>query len=94
MPLILPPPDDPGAVLGVDAIAVRRWSLVPGSTGAEIARTTDEVLLYVISGTGTATVGEQGFALGAESVLWLDPGDVCVMEAGEQGLEVLEARAP
>ena len=80
--------------VGTPAMVARRWSLAPGACGPEVEHGETEEILYVIEGSGAALVGDQRHALGKESMLWLSPGDRFQLEAGEQGLEVLQAYAP
>jgi quercetin dioxygenase-like cupin family protein len=80
--------------IGTPAIVARRWSLAPHARGPEMTRGEAEHMLYVIHGSGVAHVGGERLPLEPESVLWLEPGDRCQVEAGEHGLEILQGCAP
>lgn len=85
---------DRGAI-GQPAMVARRWSLKPGARGPERrVHGQAEHLLYVISGRGTAVVGDERLPLAPESMLWLEAGDRYRLEAGDEGLEVLQGYAP
>ena len=63
----------------------RRIALAPGDR-VEL-EAAGETLVYVISGTGTAG----GDPIARESVVFLEPGESCALEAGPDGLELLQA---
>ena len=108
MPTILEPKDLPAtqknganvtalanpATLGTNALEVQRITLKPGSKTDTFGAADVERFVYVIRGTGQAHIGEQKFALEAESVLWLEIEDAFSLEAGVDELEVLLCRAP
>ena len=77
--------------LGLDA---RRLALAPRERGALLEAPAGEAFLYVIAGSGRVHAAAQSAALAAESVVWLEPGDACALDAGDEGLELLLARAP
>jgi quercetin dioxygenase-like cupin family protein len=81
-------------IIGSPALAARHWSLEPNVSGPQIEHGDYDEMLYVISGSGDAWVGNQRFSLTAESLLWLEPGDSYQLEAGPEGLEVLQGIAP
>jgi quercetin dioxygenase-like cupin family protein len=80
--------------IGEPAMVARRLSLKPNAHGPELVHGQAEGLLYVISGSGAAHVGGERFPLAPETVLWLEPGDQYQLEAGEDGLEILQGYAP
>ena len=82
------------AMLGTNALQVARILLQPGVESASYRPGDAERFVYVIRGKGQAYVGEQAFPLNAESVLWLEKGDIFFLEAGLDGLEVLLCHAP
>jgi len=79
---------------GTSAMVARRWTLQPGAIGPERVHGDVDQLLYVISGDGKAVVNGQAFALGPESILWLEPGETYHFEGGPNGLEILQGYAP
>jgi len=81
-------------VLGEAVMVTRRWSLMPHSRGPETKRGDYEEMLYVISGSGSAQVGEMRHTLQPECMLWLERGDTYFLDAGPEGLEVLQYCAP
>ncbi len=109
MPIIIPPKDmkieDHGGgwitttladeqAIGASAIVARRWSFTPGGkTGVQVHGKAEQ-LLYVISGGGVASVNSEALPLEPESMLWLEPGDEYHLEAGPDGLEMLQGFAP
>ena len=83
----------PSQVRGL-RMAARRWDLVGGARSP--VRQGDrgaERFLYVIRGEGRALIGGDRLELGRESVVWLEQHDDYSLEAGPDGLEVLEARS-
>jgi quercetin dioxygenase-like cupin family protein len=83
-----------GKTIGAPAMVARRWSLEPQARSPEIRHGENEEFLYVIAGSGWAQVGSARFDLEPESMLWLEPGDRYLLEAGAEGLEVLQSYAP
>lgn len=81
-------------VLGEAVMVTRRWSLKSNARGPETKHGDYEEMLFVISGGGTAHVGEALYTLERESMLWLEQGDAYYLEAGPDGLEVLQYCAP
>jgi quercetin dioxygenase-like cupin family protein len=77
-----------------EALGARRWSIASGVIGPETVHGDFDEMLYVISGSGEAIVGEARFRLEPESVLWLETGDRYHLEAGSEGLEILQGYAP
>ena len=74
------------------AMVARRWVFEPGAHGPEEQWTGDaERFLYVIAGSGRLKAGNRHSDLGPESVVWLEPGDRFRLQAGDDGLEVLDA---
>ena len=73
-------------------MVARRWRLAGGarSPGCQIDREAER-FLYVIGGEGAVVIGGERLPLDRESVVWLEPGDAYSLEAGPDGLEVLEA---
>lgn len=110
MPIIVKPDDMPtkrsgdgwqeialtgGDVTSDSAMVARRWSLQPNARGPRVSHSHDtEEFLYVIMGSGVALVGSERLPLEHETVLWLEPGDSYQLEAGEDGLEILQGYAP
>lgn len=82
------------AMLGADALHIERIALDPGAHTPPAQAPDAEHFLYVIRGAGSAHVGSKSFPLEPESILWLEAGDTCSLEAGADGLEVLSCRAP
>jgi mannose-6-phosphate isomerase-like protein (cupin superfamily) len=82
------------AMLGVDALDVKRVALDAGKRSEPASAVEAERFLYVIEGSGQVQVGEEGFPLAPESMLWIESGDTFTLEAGAEGLEVLLCRAP
>lgn len=83
-----------GDSIGAEAIISRRWSLAPESRGPNTTHGNIEQLMYVISGSGVAVVGDDRLPLEPESMLWLEPGDEYYFEAGPLGLEILQGYPP
>jgi redox-sensitive bicupin YhaK (pirin superfamily) len=69
---------------GTIPLAARRLALDPGER-LDLAAA-GETLVYVIAGAGTAA----GEPLARESVVFLEPGESCAIEAGPDGLELLQ----
>jgi quercetin dioxygenase-like cupin family protein len=82
------------ATLGSGALQVERVTLESGTRTSASGTPAGENFVYVIRGSGRARVGAQVFELQPESVLWLEAGDRCSLEAGAEALEVLLCRAP
>lgn len=75
-------------------MVVRRWSFKPGSHTHEIQHGDREEMLYVISGSGIARLGNQELSLEPETLIWLEPGDRYIIQAGAEDLEILQGYAP
>lgn len=75
-------------------MGARRWVLKPGAHGPEVEHRDAEAMLYVVRGSGAAVVAGTVLPLAAETVVWLERGDRFILEAGPQGLEVLQGYAP
>jgi quercetin dioxygenase-like cupin family protein len=82
---------DPGAE--AEGFALARWDLGPNETTQPLAHEHGEAFLYVAEGSGRIVLKEGDAELGAETVVWLDPGDEYRLEAGEDGLAVVVASA-
>lgn len=80
--------------ISAPAMVARRWSLEPRAIGPQMTQGDAEELLYVIRGSGIALVEGERLPLEPETVLWLEPGDRYQIEAGENGLEILQGYAP
>jgi redox-sensitive bicupin YhaK (pirin superfamily) len=83
------------AIVGENvAMEATRVELAAGALSPVFDVGDDEMMIYVASGSGSATVAGQNFPLADESVLWLDPGDGAVtLTGGPTGLTVLVARS-
>lgn len=83
---------DPG-VFGVPVpMRMRRVAVEPGVTATlEVAG--EEVMAYVLTGSGSVAAGGEQHALAPESMAWVDPGSI-QLTAGDDGLVVLVAEAP
>ena len=79
---------------GTVALRARRLTLEPGDTERRLEAPPGEAFLYVIAGAGRVRAAGESAALAAESVVWLEPGDDCVLEPGAGGLDLLLAAAP
>jgi quercetin dioxygenase-like cupin family protein len=79
---------------GTLALGARRLALEPRETAARVEAPAGESFLYVIGGSGRVQAAGESAALAAESVVWLEPGDTCELEAGDDGLRLLLAHAP
>lgn len=75
-------------------MVVRHWSFKPGSRSQEIQHRDHDEMLYVIAGSGMARVGSQELSLEPETLVWLEPGDRYFLQAGVEGLEILQGFAP
>jgi quercetin dioxygenase-like cupin family protein len=75
-------------------MAARRWSFKPGSRTHEIQHGDHDEMLYVIAGSGMTRVGSQELSLEPETLIWLEPGDRYLIQAGAEGLEILQGAAP
>lgn len=82
------------AMLGTDALQVQHILLETDAKSESFDADNAERFTYVVRGKGQAHVAEQDFPLDAESVLWLEKGDIFHFEASADGLEVLLCRAP
>lgn len=82
------------STIGSSAMVARRWSLDSQARTPLTSHGNYEEILYVISGSGEAVVGDQSFPLKPESILWLEAGDNYQLVAGETGLEILQGYAP
>jgi len=82
------------AMLGSDALRVERITLESEAHTAPISASEAESFLYVIRGSGQASVNSGAFALEPESLLWIESGDVYTLEAGVDGLELLVWHSP
>ena len=80
--------------IGTTAIVAQHWSFEPFSMGPEQEHEDTDELLYVISGEGTIRINDTALILERETVIWLEPGDVYQLIAGEMGLEILQGYAP
>ena len=76
------------------ALHARRLALEPRETAARVEVPAGEAFLYVIGGSGRVQASGESAVLFAESVVWLEPGDTCALEAGDDGLLLLLAQAP
>jgi quercetin dioxygenase-like cupin family protein len=72
---------------------LRQVAVEPGRT-ASLDAAGEEVMAYVVSGTGDLAVGGERHALGPESMAWIDPPGPFELVAGQDGLVVLVAEAP
>lgn len=75
-------------------MVARHWSFEPGSLTQEIQHGDHDEMLYVIAGSGIARVGSQELSLEPETLVWLEPGDRYFIQAGAEGLEILQGYAP
>ncbi len=82
------------ATLGTEALRVEHIQMDANATTAPFGTAQAERFLYVIRGAGQAQAGGEEFALGPESMLWIEAQDSCTLESGPEGLEVLICRAP
>jgi len=82
------------AMLGMDALQVRRITLSANSKSESFDAENMERFVYVISGKGQAQVGSESFPLEAESVLWLEKSDAFHFETEANELELLLCYAP
>ena len=82
------------AMLGTDALQVRRITLNANSKSETFDKENMERFVYVISGKGQAQVGRESFPLKAESVLWLEKSDAFHFETNADELELLLCYAP
>jgi quercetin dioxygenase-like cupin family protein len=83
-------PDTFGAPVPMTA---RRVVLDPGAARPGIPLGSQEAMVYVASGSGTAEAAGGMFALGHETVLWLAGQDAVTLRAGEAGLDALIAES-
>jgi len=82
------------AMLGTDALQVKRITLSENSKSESYAAENAERFVYVIRGKGQAQVGNEFFPLEAESVLWLEKTDTFHFETEANELELLLCYAP
>jgi len=82
------------AMLGTDALQVKRITLNAGSKSDSYGAENAERFVYVISGKGQAQVGNDAFPLETESVLWLEKSDAFHFETDAERLELLLCYAP
>jgi quercetin dioxygenase-like cupin family protein len=75
-------------------MVARRWSFKLGSLTREIQHGDHDEMLYVIAGSGVVRVGSQELSLEPETLIWLEPGDHYFIQAGVEGLEILQGYAP
>ena len=80
--------------IGEAAISTRRWSFELGAVGPQVEHGDYDEMIYVISGNGQAFVGGRQLPLQPESVLWLEAGDRYHIQAGPEGLELIQGYAP
>jgi len=79
---------------GTSAMIARRWTINPGVQTPQNTHGDTDQLLYVMRGGGKAIVDGVSYPLDHESIVWLDPGEVCHFVAGPEGLEILQGYAP
>ena len=82
------------AMLGTDALQVRRITLDANSKSESFDAENMERFVYVIGGKGQAQVGSESFPLEVESVLWLEKNDSFHFETDASELELLLCSAP
>jgi mannose-6-phosphate isomerase-like protein (cupin superfamily) len=82
------------ARLGTDALQVEHVKVEAGKASEFASVMEAERFLYVIRGTGQAQVGDETFPLAPESMLWIEPGEMFTVEAGEEQLGALVCKAP
>lgn len=75
-------------------MVARRWSFKPGARTQEIQHGDHDEMLYVMTGNGIARVGSQDLSLEPETLIWLESGDRYLIQAGAEGLEILQGFAP
>lgn len=73
-------------------LRIRRIVVEPGAT-APCDAVGEEVMTYVVAGSGILEVGSERFPLAPESMAWVGPGTF-QLAAGDDGLEVLVVEAP
>lgn len=81
-------------LFGDVAMAAFRWSFEPHATGPQFTHGDYDEMFYIIAGSGSVVISGRRMPLEAESLLWLEPGDSGHFEAGQRGLEILQAYAP
>lgn len=80
-------------VFGVPVpMRMRRFAVEPGIT-ATLEAVGDEVMAYVLAGSGTLVAGTEQHALAPESMAWVEAGPLQLI-AGDDGLSVLVVEAP
>ncbi len=80
-------------VFGVPVpMRMRRVAVDPGVT-ASLVVAGQEVMTYVLTGSGSLASGGEHHALASESMAWVDPGSI-ELTAGDDGLVVLVIEAP
>jgi mannose-6-phosphate isomerase-like protein (cupin superfamily) len=80
--------------IGVPAMVGKWWVFNPNVKSPLMTRGAADELLYVITGSGQAIVGDEIFDLDDESVLWVEEGESYQFIAGDDGLEILQGYAP
>ncbi|MEJ2600724.1 MAG: cupin domain-containing protein [Anaerolineales bacterium] len=84
---------DSQLIKGLGMVA-RHWSFKPGTLTQEIRHGDHDEMLYVIAGSGIAHVSGKELNLEPETLVWLEPGDRYFIQAGAEGLEILQGYAP
>lgn len=74
-------------------VNVRRVVVDPGAM-ASVGATAEEVMVYVVRGTGELIAADERHRLDPESMAWIDPSGPFSLEAADGGLEVLVTEAP
>jgi quercetin dioxygenase-like cupin family protein len=81
-------------LFGAVRMSARVLELAPGVRAPGLTAEAGETMAYVIRGGGSAHVDGDELPLVHESMLWIEPGEVCELAAGDEGLELLVAHAP
>lgn len=71
----------------------RRFVVEPGAR-APVDAGGEEVMVYVIGGSGALETGTERHDLSRESMAWVQPPGSFTLDAGPSGLEVLVSEAP
>lgn len=74
-------------------VRVRRVVVEPGAT-AQVRAAADEVMVYVVRGSGELAAAGERHHLSPEAVAWIDPAGPFSLEAADEGLEVLVTETP
>lgn len=74
-------------------LAAWRHDFAGGEAGTLTANP-GETIAYVVAGAGSAEIDGRHIQLARESVIWLESGDRCRLEATDEGLHLLVAHAP